>query len=40
MAGQLKDLLSKRVEFRYYKERKVGPANVDSVAVTLIARRR
>jgi SAM-dependent methyltransferase len=39
-AQQLKELLSKHVEFEYYKERKVGPAEVDSVAVTLLAQRR
>ena len=39
-AGQLRELLSKHVELKYYKERKVGPAEVDSVAVTLFAQRR
>jgi SAM-dependent methyltransferase len=39
-ANQLGELLSKQVEFRYYKERKVGPLGVDSVVVTLFARRR
>jgi hypothetical protein len=39
-AKQLGELLSKHVEFRYYKERRVGPAEVDSVVVTLFARRR
>jgi hypothetical protein len=39
-AGQLRELLSEHVEFKYYKERKVGPAQVDSVAVTLFAQRR
>ena len=39
-ANQLGELLSKQVEFRYYKERKVGPADVDSVVVTLFAQRR
>jgi SAM-dependent methyltransferase len=39
-AGQLRELLSRHVEFRYYKERKVGPTEFDSVSVTLFARRR
>jgi len=39
-AKQLRELLSTHVEFRYYKERKVGPAEFDSVAVTLLAQRR
>jgi SAM-dependent methyltransferase len=39
-AKQLKELLSSQVEFRYYKERKVGPSEADSVVVTLFARRR
>jgi SAM-dependent methyltransferase len=39
-AGQLRELLSRHVEFRYYKERKVGPAEFDSVSVTLFAQRR
>jgi SAM-dependent methyltransferase len=38
-AGQLRDLLSKHVEFLYYKERKVGPPKFDSVSVTLFAQR-
>ncbi len=39
-AGQLRELLSRQVEFRFYKERKVGPTDVDSVVVTLFAQRR
>jgi SAM-dependent methyltransferase len=39
-AGQLRELLSRHMEFRYYKERKVGPTEVDSVSVTLFAQRR
>jgi SAM-dependent methyltransferase len=39
-AGQLRELLSRHMEFRYYKERKVGPTDIDSVAVTLLAQRR
>jgi SAM-dependent methyltransferase len=39
-AKQLSQLLSGYVDFHYYKERKVGPAGVDSVAVTLFAQRR
>ena len=38
-AGQLRQLLSRQVEFRYYKERKVGPEEVNVVAVTLFAQR-
>jgi SAM-dependent methyltransferase len=39
-AGQLRELLSRHVEFRHYKERKVGPTEFDSVSVTLFAQRR
>lgn len=39
-AGQLRELLSRYVEFRYYKEQKVGPPEVDSVSVILLAKRR
>jgi SAM-dependent methyltransferase len=39
-AGQLRDLFSKHVEFLYYKERKIGPPEFDSVSVTLLAQRR
>lgn len=39
-AGQLRELLSEYVEFTYYKERKVGPPDVDSVCVILLAKRR
>ena len=39
-AGQLRELLSKHMEFRYYKERKVGPTEVDNVSVTLFAQKR
>lgn len=39
-AEQLRELLSAHVEFNYYKERTVGPPEVDSVAVTLLAKRR
>jgi hypothetical protein len=39
-AKQLRELLSRYVEFKYYEERKVGPAEVDSVAVILLAQRR
>ena len=39
-AQQLRELLSLHVEFKYYNERKVGPPEVDSVAVTLLAQRR
>lgn len=39
-AKQLSQLLSGYVDFQYYKERKVGPAEVDSVGVTLFAQRR
>jgi SAM-dependent methyltransferase len=39
-SGQLKELLSRDVEFKYYKERKVGPLASDSVAVTLFAQKR
>ena len=39
-AKQLRESLSTQVEFRYYKERKVGPADADSVVVTLFAQRR
>ena len=39
-AKQLRELLSPQVEFKYYKERKVGPSEVDSVVVTLFAQRR
>lgn len=39
-AGQLRELLSGHSTFRYYKERKVGPPDIDSVAVTLLAQRR
>ena len=39
-AGQLRELLSGHVEFKYYKERKLGPTEFDSVSVTLFAQRR
>jgi SAM-dependent methyltransferase len=39
-AGQLRELLSRYVEFRYYKEQKVGPPEIDSVSVILLAKRR
>jgi len=39
-AGQLRELLSRHVEFKYYKERKVGPTGFDSVSVTLFAQKR
>jgi SAM-dependent methyltransferase len=39
-AKQLSELLSRHTDFHYYKERKVGPADADSVAVTLFAQRR
>jgi len=39
-AGQLRELLCRYVEFRHYKERKVGPPEFDSVSVTLFAQRR
>jgi SAM-dependent methyltransferase len=39
-AGQLRNLLSGDVEFKYYKERKVGSAEFDSVSVTLFAQKR
>ena len=39
-AKQLRELLSTHVDFKYHKERKVGPAECDSVAVTLLAQRR
>jgi hypothetical protein len=39
-AEQLRTLLSPHVEFKYYRERKVGPPEVESVAVTLFAKRR
>jgi SAM-dependent methyltransferase len=39
-AGQLRELLSRQVEFRYYKERKAGPEEFNSVVVTLFAQRR
>jgi SAM-dependent methyltransferase len=39
-SNQLRELLSTHVEFRYYKERKVGPLGFDSVAVTLLGQRR
>jgi SAM-dependent methyltransferase len=39
-AGQLRELLSKYVEFRYYKEQKVGPPEIDSVSAVLLAKRR
>ncbi len=38
-AGQLRDLLSRHVEFKYYKERKVGPIEFNSVSVTLFAQK-
>ena len=37
--GELRELLSGFVEFGYYKERKVGPPDLNSVAVTLFAKR-
>lgn len=39
-AGQLRDLLSKDFDLPFYRERKVGPAGYDAVAVTLFARKR
>jgi hypothetical protein len=39
-ANEFKELLSGQMEFKYYKERKVGPVEMDSVAVTLLAQRR
>ena len=39
-AEQLRKLLSTYVEFRFYKERKVGPMGFDSVAVTLLGQKR
>jgi SAM-dependent methyltransferase len=39
-AGQLRELLSGHMAFSYYKERKVGPTEIDSVSVTLLAQRR
>src|SRR5258707_6575555 len=36
-AGQLRDLFSRHVEFKYYKERQVGPTEFNSVSVTLFA---
>jgi hypothetical protein len=39
-AGQLRELLSGHVEFRYYNERKVGPPEFDSVSVILLAEKR
>jgi SAM-dependent methyltransferase len=39
-AGQLRKLFSRDMEFKYYKERKVGPLAFDSVAVTLFAQKR
>jgi SAM-dependent methyltransferase len=39
-AGQLRELLSTHVEFKYYKERKVGPMALDAVSVTLCAQKR
>jgi len=39
-AGQLRELLSMYVEFGYYKEQKVGPPEIDSVSVILLAKRR
>ena len=38
-AGQLRTLLCGDVDFRYYKERKVGPSGFDSVTVTLFAQK-
>ena len=38
-AGQLRDLFSRHVEFKYYKERKVGPTEFNSVSVTLFAQK-
>jgi SAM-dependent methyltransferase len=39
-AGQLRKLFPSDMQFRYYKERKVGPSAFDSVAVTLFAQKR
>jgi SAM-dependent methyltransferase len=39
-AGQVKELLSKHVEFKFYKERKVGPRAFNAVAVVLFAQKR
>lgn len=39
-AKQLRELLARHMELTYYKERKVGPKEFDSVAVTLFAQRR
>jgi SAM-dependent methyltransferase len=38
--NEFKELLSRQMELKYYKERKVGPVEIDSVAVTLLAQRR
>ncbi len=38
-AGQLRDLFSRHVEFKYYKERQVGPTEFNSVSVTLFAQK-
>jgi SAM-dependent methyltransferase len=38
-AGQLRDLFSRHVEFKYYKERKVDPTEFNSVSVTLFAQK-
>jgi SAM-dependent methyltransferase len=39
-AGQLRELLSRYVEFQYYRERKVGPPGTNSVSAVLLAKRR
>lgn len=38
-AQQLRQLLSRHVQFEYYKERRVGPPESDRVTVTLFAKR-
>jgi SAM-dependent methyltransferase len=39
-AGQLREILSREMQFKYYKERAVGPAALNKVAVTLFAQKR
>jgi hypothetical protein len=39
-AGQLQGLLSKDFHLPFYRERKVGPADYDAVAVKLFAQKR
>jgi hypothetical protein len=38
-AGQLKELFSGHVDFIYYKERRVGPKELNSVSVVLFAKK-